>query len=305
MQYRHSSSTRPTRCTTGRVIGAAFVLATTTALAGTAAHAGGTEFRFAEDFEGEVSGEWSAIPLQAAPTTGLFFGRLGSESVTLDLTGIGEHSILRVTFDLHILGTMDGSSVQTETVDDVIFSHGPDVFRFDLDDTTLLETTFSNVPSGDYNQAFPNGGTGLDFARATGSFNIGQLGYTPNSGNSYGDTTYRLAFLVPHTADTATLSFGASGLLTEPGTTMDDDESWGFDNLAVSVCENLCADPNGDGETKAADALHTLRSSVGTASCALCVCDVNKSGSVTASDALQTLRVAVGVAPKPNCEIFP
>lgn len=45
---------------------------------------------------------------------------------------------------------------------------------------------------------------------------------------------------------------------------------------------------------KASDALYTLRSSVGTSSCAACECDTDSSGSVGAADALRILKKAVG-----------
>jgi hypothetical protein len=51
----------------------------------------------------------------------------------------------------------------------------------------------------------------------------------------------------------------------------------------------------------ASDALRTLQTAVGSASCALCVCDVNDSGTVTASDALIVLRRAVGQPVELTC----
>jgi hypothetical protein len=56
-----------------------------------------------------------------------------------------------------------------------------------------------------------------------------------------------------------------------------------------------CGDPaDPAGEVTAGDALVVLRASVGSVSCAACVCDVNGSGDVTAPDALAVLRAAVG-----------
>lgn len=55
-----------------------------------------------------------------------------------------------------------------------------------------------------------------------------------------------------------------------------------------------CGDPVVPyGTVTSSDALHVLRSSVGTASCEECHCDANNSGSTTASDALTVLRAAV------------
>jgi glucose/arabinose dehydrogenase len=55
-----------------------------------------------------------------------------------------------------------------------------------------------------------------------------------------------------------------------------------------------CGDPVADGNIAASDALQVLRASVGTVSCAACVCDVNSSGETTVADALAVLRVSVG-----------
>jgi hypothetical protein len=56
-----------------------------------------------------------------------------------------------------------------------------------------------------------------------------------------------------------------------------------------------CGQPGSSGEEpSASDALITLRASVGSASCELCVCDVNEDADITASDALLILRAAVG-----------
>jgi hypothetical protein len=55
------------------------------------------------------------------------------------------------------------------------------------------------------------------------------------------------------------------------------------------------------GAITASDALHVLRSSVGSASCDLCLCDVNGNGTTTASDALAVLRSAVGLGENLQC----
>jgi glucose/arabinose dehydrogenase len=57
-----------------------------------------------------------------------------------------------------------------------------------------------------------------------------------------------------------------------------------------------CGDPFGpaSADVTVGDALYVLRASVGTSTCAECLCDVNSSGDITAADALAVLRVAVG-----------
>ncbi|HYC57790.1 MAG TPA: hypothetical protein VEL28_22885 [Candidatus Binatia bacterium] len=70
---------------------------------------------------------------------------------------------------------------------------------------------------------------------------------------------------------------------------------------ALAVILRECGDFSGEGTISASDALGTLRSAVGSASCLPCVCDVDSSGTFTASDALRVLRNAVGQPVDLNC----
>lgn len=79
-----------------------------------------------------------------------------------------------------------------------------------------------------------------------------------------------------------------------------DDISWRF-IIRFTDAGPTCADPTGDGDTTAADALSALRASVGQIECATSVCDVNRSGTNTASDALAILKLAVGLPYPWNC----
>lgn len=54
-------------------------------------------------------------------------------------------------------------------------------------------------------------------------------------------------------------------------------------------------------EITASDALHALRTAVGTKECALCLCDTDDSRVITASDALRILKKAVGLEVELNC----
>jgi trimeric autotransporter adhesin len=69
----------------------------------------------------------------------------------------------------------------------------------------------------------------------------------------------------------------------------------------LSGSQPACGDASGDGDVTAGDALTALRTGVGSASCAACICDVNGQGGVTASDALVILRVAVGQSVTLSC----
>src|SRR5205085_6334827 len=60
----------------------------------------------------------------------------------------------------------------------------------------------------------------------------------------------------------------------------------------TTLPEALCGDANDDGKITAGDALLTLRTAVGTASCLKPLCDYTGDNKVTAADALAILRRA-------------
>src|SRR5687767_1681932 len=143
-----------------------------------------SEFPYSEDFEGAVGGEWSPGIKTTSPNGEQFLGLLGEQSVTLSLAGLPQHSGLRAGLDLHIIGTMDGSSTVQEEDDGVTFSHGPDLFTMTVDGATGLKpTTFSNVKGeDDYRQAYPGDYPSALNAAGTGAAATDALGYPPNNG---------------------------------------------------------------------------------------------------------------------------
>jgi hypothetical protein len=62
-----------------------------------------------------------------------------------------------------------------------------------------------------------------------------------------------------------------------------------------------CGDPDASGSVTASDALTALKTAVGSAECAVCVCDVDSSGTIAASDAQRILKVAVGTVLELQC----
>jgi len=70
---------------------------------------------------------------------------------------------------------------------------------------------------------------------------------------------------------------------------------------AVALAAHVCGDANDDGNITAGDALTTLRTAVGTATCPMTICDYTGDGKITASDALAILRRAVGQDVPANC----
>lgn len=98
-------------------------------------------------------------------------------------------------------------------------SPAPDFFNVAVDGNPVFQATFAHASGGN-------------------NYNTGQLIFNTNLGfnNSWGDSAYDMSFEptlhnIPHSASSVTITFYASGGGWQGG----DDESWGIDNLTVTV----------------------------------------------------------------------
>lgn len=128
----------------------------------------------------------------------------------LVLTGLPPHTHVDLSFALAVIDSWDGDA-------------GPDIFNVAVDGATVFSRTFDNLDAG--NQSF---------AGAPLSFGV-NLGFNP----AYHDAAYSLTGLpelssLPHTADSLTISWFASGSGWNPGFNAFE-ESWAIDNVTVSV----------------------------------------------------------------------
>jgi hypothetical protein len=179
---------------------------------------------YTNDFEGAVGSQWMPGTVTVTPNGQRhFLGRFGSELVTLLLNNLPAHSLVTVTFDLFVIQSWDGNST----------TFGPDVWEFGvIGERTLLRTTFSNSGDSVLRQAFPEPYLFGSFAGATGAFERNKLGYPPVPNYSGGtDSIYKMSFSFAHADGRLALKFGAGGLETLSN------ESWGLDNVSVSVSE--------------------------------------------------------------------
>lgn len=139
-------------------------------------------------------------------------GTAGS-ATTLSLANLPAHTSINIDMLLAIIDSWDGENAQ----------YGRDVFTIMLDGTTIYNPSFYNVPGNV--QTFVPGGSIITLA------NDQDLGFTPGTG-VYSDDAYSFSLLnIPHTAATLTISIFASGTGWQGGT----DESWGADNLQISL----------------------------------------------------------------------
>ncbi len=191
--------------------------ATGIALAGSAANA---TIVFQQNFEAAQEGYgFNKSTRNITPTGRGFLGEFGNESVTLSLSGLGEHDALEVAFDLYLIRSWDGNQPLV----------GPDIFSFGVQGgPTLLRSSFAVQPIGwERPQSYPAAAGAGDHAMGTGAAEFRSLGYTwASQGN---DAVYRFSFLIPHASENVMLWFAAEGLQGL------DDESWGLDNVSVGL----------------------------------------------------------------------
>ena len=96
-----------------------------------------TTLLFQDTFEGGAQAAWSsAVTDNTLPAVfSQFSGRFSNQSQTLTLTGLTPGQPHRLTFDLYVLDSWDGTNT----------SQGPDFFDVTVDTTRLFHETFSNT----------------------------------------------------------------------------------------------------------------------------------------------------------------
>lgn len=172
-----------------------------------------------------------------------FLGKITDEAATsLSLENLPEHKVLTVEVELFLVGSWDGSNS----------TWGPDKMHISMDDgTVLMDTTFSNCMSNNWSgsQHYPEDLTGAGkYNCFTGISYIGELGYRQEwkryepIQNVPIDSTYKLKFSVPHTADSFTLSF-KSEANEQDGDPDDQEHQWyGIGKVSVSASDDEAVD---------------------------------------------------------------
>ena len=183
-----------------------------------------------EGFEGGGAlAEWSPATTDTAPATGdRFLGQFTNDTAQLTLADLPAHTEVVVSFDLYVLKTMDGNGEISSEEPDL----GPDFWSLTADGSTLLRTTFSGYCGL---QSYPQNVLAV-YGGCAGASATNTLGF-----QAYGDpdlafdAVYPLSFRVPHSGETLTLRFQGSDM--QPV----EDESWGLDNVRVSIVAPVVA----------------------------------------------------------------
>lgn len=215
----------------GKTLG---VLAFATATAGNASGL----IVYSNDFQSAAGSEWSSAAIESTPLPNdgsrRFLGRFTNDTVSLSLSGLPGHGKVTLEFDLYVIQSWDGNG-----------SPGPDIWRVGAHGGPLLiRATFSNCPdqTQSYPDSFDSVPSGSTNPPKTGATEIGTLGYPGLCSGSGEDSVYHLTLTFPHPSTSLRVDFSAENLQSAS------DESWGLDNVSVSVapCETTldCDDHN-------------------------------------------------------------
>jgi hypothetical protein len=194
---------------------------------GTWAHAG---VIYQNDFESQAVGaEWFGAPLTHTPSgctrCTSFLGEFLNQAVALRLN-LPSHVSVTLDLDVYVIRSWDGNLGQFG---------GPDILRVsDSTNSLSFQSTFSNNwPFGSlFNQAFPGVYPGGVFPTQAGAVETQTLGYIFDAnpvGNVPMDAVYHLSFTFKHFDPSLSIVFEAQNLTSLA------DESWGLDNVRVSV----------------------------------------------------------------------
>jgi hypothetical protein len=171
---------------------------------------------YSQDFSAPVGAEWSNQLESTAPGGEKFLGEFSNEATTLSLTGLAAHDSVTVSLDLYIIRSWDGTDPDW----------GTDNMTITADGVSLLNTSFANTDGSLQN--YPDALGGSQVSAQTGAFAVNSLGFTYWGGQPI-DATYRLTFKFAHSSSSLTLALAALGLQNIT------DESWGIDNVVVSI----------------------------------------------------------------------
>lgn len=171
---------------------------------------------YVQDFDAPVSDEWSSADT-ASSSTGdrTVLGPFGNERVTLQLERLPDHELVKISFELLILGDWTGAD------------RNGNQWLLSVDGSRVVDTTFANTEAL---QAYPGDLPSEDSAAGTGSTDRSSFGFTAASQNPDGsDSVYLIEREFLHSGGEMIVDLigRPSGLPTE--------QAWAIDNLVIEA----------------------------------------------------------------------
>ncbi|HEY3267722.1 MAG TPA: DUF642 domain-containing protein [Armatimonadota bacterium] len=201
---------------------------------------------YSNDFAAGAGSEWSSGTVSVTPGTSghaadRFLGEFSAGAVSLSLASLPAHESITVSFDLYMIRSWDGNDTRDLGAGPV----GPDRFSVTADGRSLLNTTFSAWNDAlDERQSHPvaySPAQLINYVARTGAAESNTLGFLYDG--YVQDSVYRLSYTFPHAAPTLAVRFQGA-----PNENIGN-ESWGLDNVAVSVSASRDLLLNGGFET--------------------------------------------------------
>ncbi len=183
---------------------------------------------YSQDFEKEIGGEWSSTTKSVTPKgENGFLGEFCNDKVTLSLDKLPKHKYIRLSLDLYVIRSWDGNFVKTAWGEMV----GPNVVTIGVrGGAVLMNASFANISEYNQKQSYPDSYGFANYDPCTGVAAKNSLGFIFYKKFEM-DAVYRLSFVLPHSEEAVKIDFSAASLQNA------DDESWGIDNVEVTLYE--------------------------------------------------------------------
>ncbi|WDF54009.1 hypothetical protein [Mucilaginibacter sp. KACC 22063] len=158
-------------------------------------------------------------------------GRYNNGSFVLNVPNLPKHDLIKVSFDLYIHDSWDGSQ---SFADNLL---GPDMWQMIADGKTYINTTFSNSICQPGNicpsQAYPGNYPSNNNPR-TGAENVNLPGACLNASDPRGTSLYHITKTIDHTSSSFSL-ICLDHLIDKNVADPKCSESWSVDNITIST----------------------------------------------------------------------
>ncbi|MFY7733960.1 MAG: SdrD B-like domain-containing protein, partial [Bacteroidia bacterium] len=188
--------------------------------AGTLSGSGSSLSLYANNFNSSIGSNWTFPATSPANVPSILsyngenmLGALQGQKAEFNIAGLPSHNSVKIDFDLYIFDTWDGNDIWV----------GEDKWKMDVDNTNIINTTFSNF---NYRtQAYPGN---IPAINPNGSGSIANnLPAICNLGGGAFTSKYHISKTIPHTANALKVVLEGLGLEELCN------ESWAFDNFNI------------------------------------------------------------------------